>query len=308
MARRRLPPLNAIRAFEAAARHRSFVDAADELAVTPSAISQQVKQLEDWLAQPLFRRLPRGLSITELGKAYLPPLTDALDLMETATRQAVEGPGGRTLRITCLASFGAQWLTPRLHRFNAKHPEIDVLIATFDRLVDLETEEFDVAIRYGTRSYPGLQVEDLMRDSLGVVCSPDLIDDADHPIRAYEDLAHHTLMHDADARVNGPMDWESFLGQVGTSLPGPGRGPRFSDSHMMIQACIAGRGVMIGRSGLIADSLDSGVLIAPFGMPLKAEGRYRLVMLPGALADPKIAAFRTWLYEEIEAMPAICGS
>lgn len=305
MARRRLPPLNSIRAFEAAARHRSFVDAADELAVTPSAISQQVKQLEDWLGLPLFRRLPRGLAITELGKAYLPPLTDALDLMETATNQVVEGPGGRTLRITCLASFGAQWLTPRLHRFNALHPEIDVLIATFDRLVDLETEDFDVAIRYGVRAYPGLHVEDLMRDSLGVVCSPDLIDDPDHPIKDYKDLAHHTLMHDADARINGPLDWSVFLEEVGVTLPEPNRGPRFSDSHMMIQACTAGRGVMIGRTGLIADSIDAGILVAPFGMPLKAEGRYRLVMLPGALADPKIAAFRNWLHDEINAIPKI---
>lgn len=305
--RRRLPPLKAVRAFEAAARHRSFVEAAEELAVTPSAISQQVKQLEEWLGRALFRRLPRGLAVTEVGKSYLPPLTEALDQIEGATRRAMEGQDSRTLKVTCLSSFGAQWLTPRLHRFDTLHPEIDVMLATFDRVVDLEAEDIDVAIRYGTRDFPGLHVETLMDEYLGVVCSPDLVNHPDHPIRHYADLAHHTLLHDADAKVMGPIEWGRFLEIVGGADGVDwSRGPKFSDSHMMIQACLAGRGVMVGRSALVTDALKNGNLVAPFGMPVKAESSYRMVMLPGALSDPKIAAFRNWIYEELDMpVPAV---
>lgn len=299
--RRRLPPLKAVRAFEAAARHRSFVEAAEELAVTPSAISQQVKQLEEWLGRALFRRLPRGLAVTDVAKAYLPPLSEALDQIEGATRRAMEGQDSRTLKVTCLSSFGAQWLTPRLHRFDAIHPEIDVMLATFDRVVDLEAEDIDVAIRYGTRDFPGLHVETLMDEYLGVVCSPDLVNHAEHPIRGYADLAHHTLLHDSDAKVMGPIEWGRFLEIVGGADGVDwSRGPKFSDSHMMIQACLAGRGVMVGRSALVTDALKNGNLVAPFGMTVKAEASYRMVMLPGALADPKIAAFRAWIYAELD--------
>lgn len=307
--RRRLPPLNAVRAFEAAARHASFVSAADELAVTPSAVSQQVKQLEDWLGRPLFRRLPRGLVATDAGKQYLAPLTEALDRIDVATARLRGGKQARVLTVTCLSSFGAQWLTPRLHRFNARHPDIDVMLATFDRLVDLETEDVDLAIRYGVGTYPGLHVEELMRETIGPVCAPDLVGDADHPIRAIEDLVHHPLLHDTDAVADGPLNWENFLRLIGAPMGGeagqidPERGPRFSDSHIMIQACIAGRGVMLGRSGLIADALETGILVAPFGLPVPAVSSYRLAMLPGALANPKVAAFREWVYEELGRTP-----
>jgi LysR family glycine cleavage system transcriptional activator len=307
--RRRLPPLNAVRAFEAAARHLSFVAAADELAVTPSAISQQVKQLEEWLGRPLFRRLPRGLVPTETAKAYLPPLTEALDRIDVATTRVRGGKQARVLTVTCLSSFGAQWLTPRLHRFTGRHPDIDIMLATFDRLVDLETEEVDIAIRYGTGIYPGLHVEELMREMIGPVCSPDLAEHPDHPIRAIGDLAHHPLLHDTDAVADGPLNWEVFLGRVGAVVgTGPGeinaeRGPRFSDSHIMIQSCLAGRGVMLGRTGLVADALDAGILVAPFGLTVPSVATYRLVMLPGAMANPKVAAFRAWLYEELGRAP-----
>lgn len=306
---RRLPPLKAVRAFEAAARHESFADAADELAVTPSAVSQQVKILEDWLGRPLFRRLPRGLSATDAARAYLPALTEALDTIEAASHRVAQGPETRTLKVTCLASFGAQWLTPRLYRFDARHPDIDVMLATFDRVVDLEREDVDIAIRYGSRDFPTLHVEELMSDRLGVVCSPGLAEDPNRPIRTYADLADHVLLHDSDAADDGVMAWRHFLVAVGANPPDgppvvdPSRGPRFSDSHMMIQACIAGRGVMIGRSGLITEALDAGILVAPFGMPEQADHRYRLAMRKGALADLKVAAFRDWIYEELGRTP-----
>lgn len=299
--KRRLPPLNSMRAFEAAARLGSFVDAGNELAVTPSAISQQVKTLEDWLGCALFRRLPRGLELTSAGRAYLPSLTEAFDSLDRATNSIRPKKQSRMLKITCLASFGAQWLTPRLHKFDALHPDIDILLATFDRLVDLETEDVDIAIRYGTRQDPNLMIEVLGYDELGIVCSPDLIDHPTHPIREMADIAHHPLLHDSDARNVEAISWEGFLGRLNLlDRVDPSHGPRFSDSHMMIQSCIAGRGVMIGRSVLIADALEQGVLVAPFGMPFNSKPhQYRMAMLPGALQDPKVAAFRAWIFEEM---------
>lgn len=300
---RRLPPLKAVRAFEAAARHSGFAAAADELAVTPSAISQQVKTLEDWLGVSLFDRHARGLSPTAAALRYLPALSDALDRIEQASREAASGGTARALTITCLASFGAQWLTPRLHRFTGRHPDIDVMLATFDRIVDLEREPVDIAIRYGSTEYPRLRVEELLRERIGVVCSPDLRDHPVHPIRDYGDLAHHVLLHDADGRDGDPLTWTGFLARVGAAGFEAARGPRFSDSHMMGQACLAGRGVMLGRSVLVADALENGTLVAPFGLPVESTMRYRLVMRRDALRDKRVAAFRAWIYEELGRDP-----
>lgn len=300
---RRLPPLKAVRAFEAAARHDSFVVAADELAVTPSAISQQVKQLEAWLGQPLFRRLPQGLMQTDIARSYLPQLTQALDIIDQASRAIVSGQANRTLMVTCLSSFGALWLAPRLHRFYVANPGIDVMLATFDRVVDLETEDVDIAIRYGFGNYPDLHVEELGADDLGVVCSPETLNDPARPLRSYADIAHHTLLHDADALQGQLLEWKGFLAKQNVTGVDVARGPRFSDSHMIVQSCIAGRGIMIGRSVLIENELKSGILVAPFGMPEQSSMRYRLLMRKGALADSKISAFRNWLYEELGKVP-----
>jgi LysR family glycine cleavage system transcriptional activator len=302
---RRLPPLKAVRAFEAAARHAGFAAAAEELAVTPSAISQQVKILEDWLGRPLFERHARGLTPTTAALRYLPELTEALDRIERASREAASDGAARTLTVTCLSSFGAQWLTPRLYRFSARHPDIDVMLATFDRVVDLEREPVDIAIRYGTADFPGLHVEELMREWIGVVCSPDLRDHPVHPIRSYADLAHHTLLHDADGRTGDPLTWGGFLKRVGAPAFEAERGPRFSDSHMMGQACLAGRGVMLGRSVLVADALANGTLVAPFGMPVESPMFYRMVMRRAALKDSRVAAFRAWIYEELGRDPPL---
>ncbi|WP_420725856.1 transcriptional regulator GcvA [Hwanghaeella sp. LZ110] len=300
---RRLPPLKAVRAFEASARHDSFVAAADELAVTPSAISQQVKQLEAWLGQPLFRRLPQGLMQTDIARGYLPHITQALDIIDQASRAITSGQTNRTLTVTCLSSFGAQWLGPRLHRFYAANPGIDVLLATFDRTVDLETEDVDIAIRYGKGDYPNLHVEELGEDNLGVVCSPEVLNHPKYPLKSYADLAHHVLLHDAHALPGHSVEWTGFLDKQKVTGIDATRGPRFSDSHMIVQSCIAGRGIMIGRSVLIEDELNAGILVAPFGMPQQSLMRYRLLMRKGAIADPKIATFRNWLYEELGKTP-----
>ena len=301
--RRRLPPLNSVRAFEAAARHLSFVEAADELAVTPSAVSQQVKQLEEWLGVTLFRRMPRGLTATQAALRYLPDLTEALDQIDRATMRMERSKSTHSLTVSTLSSFAALWLSPRLHRFTALHPEIDVLLSSSDRVYDMARENIDIAIRYGSRTWPDLHVEELMDDHLGIVCSADLARDPERPINKIEDIARHTLLHDADAQNGSMLSWPRFLQACGVTSVDSERGPRFSDSQLIVQACIAGRGVMIGRSSLIAEAMDSGLLVAPFGMDHVSEHRYRLVALPGTYADPKLLAFRNWIYHELGKEP-----
>ena len=307
---RQLPPLKAVRAFESAARHASFVLAADELAVTPSAVSQQVKQLEHWLGRELFRRQARGLDLTLAARTLLPTLTDALNDIELAMSRAKERESKRMLTVTCLSSLASLWLTPRLHRFSARHPDVDVSLATMERVVDLEREDIDLAIRHTQRDYAGLQVEDLMTESLGIVCSPDLVTHPEHPIRSLDDLRHHTLLHDSATRADDLLSWTDFLAhmaEMGQPVPklDVEHGMFFSDSHLIVQACLSGRGVMIGRSVLIADALEAGTLVAPFGMPTQARARYKLVMLPGALEDPRVLAFRDWLFEEADGQPPL---
>lgn len=172
---RRLPPLNAIRAFEAAARHLSFTRAADELHVTPAAISHQVKGLEEWFGIKLFQRRNREILMTEPGQMLLPGVRDALDLLETSVQRISSSDGGNEIRLTCMPSFAAKWLIPRLSHFRQEHPEIDVLLSTGEGLVDLEVEPFDIGIRSGPGNYAGLSEHRLFDDSVFPVCSPDLL-------------------------------------------------------------------------------------------------------------------------------------
>lgn len=305
---RNLPPLKAVRAFEAAARHSSFVLAADELAVTPSAISQQVKLLEQWLGKALFRRNARGLDLTRDGQGLLPALTDSLDTIEQAMLSLKKREERRMLSVTCLSSLASLWLTPRLHRFHAQLAGVDVSLVTVERLVDLAKEDVDLAIRHTQRPYSDFHVETLMTERLGVVCSPELLNHTTHPIRSLQDLKHHTLLHDSATIADDFLTWSAFLAQMklqGEDAPDMDvdHGLFFSDNHLIVQACLSGRGVMIGRSVLVGDALEAGTLVAPFGMSLKARAQYKLVMLPTALEDQKVLAFRNWIHEEAGNVP-----
>lgn len=297
---RRLPPLHALRCFEAAARLGSFVGAAEELFVTPSAVSQQVKSLEDWLGVCLFRRLPRGLLLTDAGQAYLPPLREALDRIAQATQEVLKGNVSQVLTVSTLPSFAAQWLVPRLWRFNASHPEVDVRIAASIRLVDFFREDIDLAIRYGDGRYPGLHVEQLLTETIVPMCSPALRD-GDPPLRSLADLARHTLLHDeVMTGQNEELTWEHWLRINANGQIECRRGPTFSDAHLTMQAAITGRGVALGRSVLARDALRDGRLVTPFAdiEPLPTVFSYYLVCLPATLERPKVAEFRTWLLEE----------
>lgn len=296
--RRSLPPLNAVRAFEAAARHESFAQAADELAVTPSAVSQQVKALEDILGCALFARHARGLSLTAAGRRYLPGLSEALDLIAEASRTAATGADDRTLTVTCLGSFGALWLVPRLADFEILAPEIDVRLSTSDRVVDLARDGIDAGVRYGPGPYPHLHAEVLMEETVFPVCAPAMA----QRLQRLEDLAEVPLLHDTSAGARATYSWPSWLRAHDVGGFDAARGPGFTNSTFLVQAAIAERGVMLGRSVLVHDALSAGTLVRPFETTLPAGSSYWFITTPDGPARPKIARFRDWLFEAAAVM------
>ncbi len=292
---RHLPPLNGVRAFEAAARHLSFTRAADELGVTQSAVSHQIKALEERLEVRLFRRLNRTLLLTDEGQAFLPDVREALDLLSAATARLHRGDSSGALTVSVLPSFATRWLVPRLKRFRARHPDMDIHVQAVDRLTDFDRENVDVAIRYGEGSYRKLHVTQILDEDVFPVCSPQLLQGAD-PLKSPEDLRHHTLLHDEmDA---GCPDWADWLTAAGVHGVKARRGPTFSDSSMLLQAAIDGQGIALGRSALAADELVAGRLVKPFDLSISIDQGYFLVCPPETANRPKIVAFRIWLLEE----------
>ena len=300
MQRRRLPPLNALRAFEAAARHLSFTKAADELAVTQAAVSHQVRGLEDWLGRPLFRRRNRAVYLTEDGQQYLRDLSEALDIMAEATRKLQAGGDGGILTVSVLPSFATKWLVPRLGEFRAQRPDIDVLISAQPDQVDFRTSDVDMAIRAGSGNWPEVHSEHLMTEELYPVCSPKLLQ-GPHPLRTPADLVHHNLLQDDDARD----EWQVWLTMAGVDWQAakinPQRGMRFDDSSMLLQAAIEGQGVAIGRSALSATDIAAGRLVRPFEISMPWNFTYFIVCPKGHETIPKIAAFSDWLIETARA-------
>ena len=295
---RRLPPLNALRSFEAAARHLSFTRAAEELNVTQAAISHQVKGLEERLGVVLFRRLNRSLLLTDAGQSYLPEVRDAFDRIAEATWRITAHDSVGVLTVSVLPSFAAKWLVQRLGRFREAHPDIDVHVAPSDDLVDFARENVDLAIRYGQGEWPGLRADRLMTEEVFAVCSPNLLQ-GPHPLRAPADLRHHTLLHD-DLRI----DWRMWLMAAGVDGVDSRRGPGFTDSSMVIQAAVEGQGVALGRSALAAADLAAGRLVKPFDISLPAAVAYYVVCPEATAGRPKIVAFREWVIAEAGSGPA----
>ncbi len=294
MASRRLPPLNSLRAFEAAARHLSFTKAADELFVTQAAVSHQVKTLEEWLGRKLFQRKNRTVFLTDDGQRYLRDISESLDLLADATQRFLAGGDGGVLTISSLPSFASKWLVPKLGDFRLLRPDIDVRISANHDRVDFRTSDVDMAVRAGDGNWPDLYSEHLLTETLFPVCSPALLE-GEHPIETPDDLHHHTLLHDDDARD----DWRIWLVAAGVDLTtiDPARGPRFDDSSMMLQAAIEGQGVAIGRSALAANDLAAGRLVGPFDLSLPWRMDYYVVCPRGNEHVPKIAVFADWLLE-----------
>ncbi|MFQ6019094.1 MAG: transcriptional regulator GcvA [Kiloniellaceae bacterium] len=297
---RRLPPLNALRAFEAAGRHLSFTKAAEELNVTAAAVSHQVKALEDYLGVQLFRRLTRGLLLTDAGQTCLPGLKESFDGLAAAVERlrGLEERGALTISVA--QSFSAKWLVPRLDRFHKAYPDIDVRIFSTSRLVDFARDDVDLAIRYGLGRWPGLRIDLLRTEEIFPVCSPALLE-GPHPLKVPEDLRWHTLLHDALFKTvfgDDAQDWRTWLQAAGVSDIDPTRGPSLSPLSMVIQAAIDGQGVALGRSVLVEADLADGRLVKPFELTIPVDYAYYVVSPETAAGRPKVAAFREWIMEE----------
>lgn len=299
--RHRLPPLVALRAFEAAARHLSFTRAAEELSVTHGAISHQVRGLEAYLGFALFRRLPRRLVLTEAGEALFTKVRTAFDLLEMTTVQVMAAYTKRPLVVSCIATFSMRWLMPRLHQFKARSPDIDIHLCTPDSPVEFPRDDITVSIRTGRSDWPEDIVQEAFLDEeCGPVCSPDLMQRC--PLVHPEDLPYHTLLH-TDTRKHAWHDWLCLTGVTGLD---PTTGQRFETFYFLLQAAVSGFGVAIGPHPLVADDVAAGRLVAPFGFVPNGLSMYVSYAKVRA-TDPQVMAFRDWLLEAGSASPSVDG-
>ncbi|MEX2648175.1 MAG: transcriptional regulator GcvA [Alphaproteobacteria bacterium] len=291
---RRLPPLNALRAFEAAGRHLSFTKAAGELHVTHAAISHQVRGLEEHLGVPLFRRLTRAVKLTEAGRLLLPALTESFDAMAAAVRRIGADDAAGALTVSLTPAFAARWLVPRLGAFQERHPEIDVRLTPTVQLVDFARDDVDVAVRYGRGAWPGVKAELLLKLDTFPVCSPALLEGS-KPLAEPADLRQHVLLHD-DMGEN----WRRWLVAAGVEGVDPTRGPKFGDENLMLQAAIQGQGVAVAESAIAATDIAAGRLVRPFAITLSSGAGYYVVYPAPAAGRRKIRAFRDWLMDEAQ--------
>ncbi len=306
-----LPPLNALRAFEAAARHLSFKKAAEELNVTPAAVSHQIKTLEEFVGQPLFRRLTRALLLTDAGQRALPYLRDGFENLAEAAGHMQAAPDTGGLTVSVAPNFAAKWLVPRLARFHAAYPEINVRIDATNQVVDLDRDAIDLGIRYGAGGYAGMREQPLLEDvSVVPVCSPALIDGVDGetpPLKTPDDLRHHQLLHvNWGQQANSWPDWAMWLKAAGVDTGPAGidltRGPVFSQEQMAVEAAKAGQGVTLASSAFIGDDIAAGTLAKPFAFALPIAFCYFLVAPERTADQPKIKAFWDWAVKEAEAV------
>ena len=291
-----LPSLNSLRAFEVAARHLSFKEAARELFVTPGAVSQHIKGLEAALGKPLFRRLSRGIELTEAGRSLLPPLQEAFQRISDATARLTASDLHGPLTVSVMPSFAVKWLVPRLGRFRELHPEFDVRVSSTAQLVDFARQDVDLAIRMGAGDWPGLHCERLMAGDLYPVCSPKLLKGR-HPLRTPAMLKHHTLLHH---ETYG--EWPMWLEVHGVEGVDASRGPRFSDAGLVLQAAIEGQGVGLGRMALAEEDIRAGRLVKPFQLTIPGKLAYYVCYPAEREGQPKIAAFRDWLLAEVRGV------
>jgi LysR family glycine cleavage system transcriptional activator len=311
-----LPSLNALRAFEAAARHLSFKMAAEELHVSPTAVSHQVKALEEYLQVRLFRRLHRALELTEEAQAALPKLREGFECLAEAVEALRRKERTRILSISAPPAVVTKWLVPRLRRFVVLHPDIEVRIAATMHSVDgrhaaaeaiadpadILDETPDLEIRFGAGHYPGFRVDKLLSVRITPVCSPGL-SQGEHALRSPEDLRHHTLLHDDALRLaDVQADWAVWLNRAGVKNVDPTRGPHLSHAALALDAAADGLGVALTMETLATADLATGRLIAPFELTIPLSSAYYVVCHEARANQPHILAFRQWLLAEAGAM------
>jgi len=289
---RRLPPLNALKAFEAAARHESFTRAAEELNVTQGAVSHQVKALEDALGLKLFNREPRRLVITGAGRDYLGVVRDALDRIAAGTDRLLQRQSTGALTVSTSPNFASKWLVNRLGRFAETHPEIDLRVSATLHHTDFAREDVDIAVRHGEGNWPDLDVTRLYTEGLFPVCSPKLLRGR-HALKKPADLAHHVLLH-----LEHRRDWSKWLDAAGVRDADLSRGPVLNQASMVIDAAVDGQGVGLARTGLAAQDLIGGRLVRPFALVLPVSYAYWIVCPKATAKLPKIVTFREWLLAE----------
>ena len=292
---RRLPPLNALKAFEAAARHESFTRAADELCVTQGAVSHQVKALEEELGLKLFTRERQRLIITEQGREYLAVLRDAFDRIALGTESLKQRQSTGVLTVSTSPDFAAKWLVNRLGRFSEAHPEIDLRVSAAMHHVDFAREDVDVAVRHGDGNWPGLDAVRLSPEELFPVCSPKLMS-GPRAIRTPADILKHPLLHMEDRK-----DWSRWLEAAGVAETGAIHGPLLNRASMIIDAAVDGQGVALARTTLAAWDLINGRLVRPFPVAVRLSKTYWIVCPKATAALPKIVCFREWLLAEAHA-------
>lgn len=307
-----LPQLNSLRAFEAAARHMSFRKAAEELHVTPAAISHQLKALEDYLGVRLFKRANRRVELTPAARAAAPYLHEAFKAIAEGVERLRQAEHGNSLTVSVAPSFAAKWLMPRLHRFVSRHPEIDVRLSARMRSPTATSgglpvrrdinysslDDADVAIRFGSGEFPGLRVERLLELTVAPMVSPQVLD-PEHPLTTPDDLRFYTLLHDDTGYfASGHTNWDCWLEAAGATQVDTSRGVHFSHANLAIDAAVDGLGVVLSLPVLAAGDLALGRLVMPFDLTVKADYNYYIVCDPASWERPPIQAFTAWLLEE----------
>lgn len=297
----RLPPLTALRAFEAAARHLSFQQAAAELNVTPAALSFQIKSLEEHLGEPVFWRLNRAVELTPLGQILYPGMAEGFTALGQAWRSALRHTESSTLSVTAGPAFTAKWLAPRLFNFAQAYPDIDLRFSASLRLMDFDRDNVDVAVRFGNANDEGLHSIPIIQEWMTPMMTPELA----HRFPTPADMARATLLHQDDtAWLNPPIDWPAWFRAM--DMPAiDHHGPRFSQADHAIDAALEGAGVVMGRVSLTQKALREGRLVAPFPLSITTTAHYRIVCPEGAQDRPHIQAFIGWVIAETQQIKDI---
>lgn len=295
---RKLPPLNGLRAFEAAARHLSFSRAAEELFVTPAAISHQIKGLEDFLGITLFKRMPRAVILTEDAQTILPLVSEAFDRLDQAAYMIKENKTTGVLTVSSAPTFAQKWLLPNLDSFTDAYPDINVRLDARLNTVDFEKDGVDIGVRLGNGQYPGLRTDRLFAETVIPVCHPKLLE-GDHPLKSPEDLKYHQLIHvDWGNKIEGPIpDWMMWLKSAGIEDVDSSRGPVFTVEGMAIESAVKGIGVALASTYAVRDDVEKGNLVIPFNRTIEAAAYYWVVAPERTADNAKVKAFREWILE-----------
>ena len=292
--------------FSCAARHLSFTRSAEELHITPGAVSQQIRQLEERLGFRLFLRRARGVELSAEGQRLAQTVSEAYGSIDAELRRLDAGEIRGTVRLRSIPSFLAKWLTPRLPRLQQRYPDIQLSLVAEDSNQALDPSDFDLAVDLNDGSYPGMLSTPLLDEQIFPVCSPSLLRGRP-PLHGPADLVHYPLLHDITAWRGSSeyAEWEFYLEGIGAGGQDVRRGHTFNRNHLTIEAAIAGIGVAIARRTLLNDELERGTLIIPFGVPVPNHKRYVVLYLPGGLNQPGARAVHDWLVEEAQGFRAL---